>query len=294
MSRKSHQHTAAAAANRGKRKRKQSKRSKWLTASEADPLDLYERSVQEPTAECDFIEQVWREKRGRGRKPRAIREDFCGTAAVCAAWVARHRENTAVGVDLDQPTLNWGMARMRTRLTSAQLGRLRLVRDDVRNAAVRNVDTVLAMNFSHYIFQTRSELRRYYKSVHRSLKRDGIFILDAYGGSESFEEMQEERDLNGFTYIWDQHHYNPITGHVINHIHFKFPDGTKLERAFTYDWRLWTLPELQEILLEAGFRSVSVYWEGTNERTGEGNSEWTDTRIGEACQGWIAYLAAIK
>ncbi|HEX5690568.1 MAG TPA: class I SAM-dependent methyltransferase [Roseiflexaceae bacterium] len=250
--------------------------------------------MQEPTAECEFIEQVWREKRGRSRKPRSIREDFCGTAAVCAAWVQRRRGNTAVGVDLHQPTLDWGFQRFSRRLMPSQLKRLRLIRDDVRHGAARNIDSVLAMNFSHFIFKTRSELRRYYKSVHRSLKRDGIFILDAYGGSESFEEMQEERDLDGFTYVWDQNHYNPITNHVINHIHFKFPDGTKMERAFTYDWRLWTLPELQEVLLEAGFKSVSVYWEGTDAKTGEGNGEWAETRLGEACQGWIAYLAAMK
>lgn len=263
-----------------------------MTAATSDRFDLYERSVQEPTAECEFIEQVWREK--RRRKPRQIREDFCGTAAVCASWIQRHRENNAVGVDLDQPTLDWGLNRIRRALSPSQLKRLRLLRDDVRRGAVRNIDAVLAMNFSHFIFQTRAELRRYYKSVHRSLKRDGVFILDAYGGSESFEEMQEERDLDGFTYVWDQNHYNPITNHVVNHIHFKFPDGTKMERAFTYDWRLWTLPELQEILLEAGFKSVSVYWEGTDDTTGEGNGEWAETRLGEACQGWIAYLAAMK
>ena len=284
-------------ARRGKqkdRRRTRKGRGKWLTAASADRHDLYERSVQEPDAECDFIKQVWREKRGRRRRPHFIREDFCGTAAVCAAWVQRHRSHRAVGVDLNQSVLDWGSRAMLRRLKPAQRSRVRLLRDDVRHAAVRGVDTVLAMNFSHFIFQTRAELRSYYKSVHRSLKRDGIFILDAYGGSESFEEMQEERDLDGFTYVWDQHHYNPITNHVINYIHFKFPDGTRMKRAFSYDWRLWTLPELQEILLEAGFRSASVYWEGTDEETGEGDGLWAESRLGEACQGWIAYIAALK
>ena len=52
------------------------------------------------------------------------------------------------------------------------------------------------------------------------------------------------------------------------------------------------LPELREILLEAGFKRVSVYWEGTDEKSGEGNGEWTISERGEACQGWIAYLVA--
>lgn len=294
MSRKSHRHRAA------KKRRKKAatptatKARAWLTAGTVDRYDLYERSVQEPTAECDFIEQAWRDKRGRRRSPRSIREDFCGTAAVCGAWIMRDRRHTSAGVDLDQAVLDWGGRRLRRKLSTAQIKRLRLLRDDVRHAVIRGVDVVLAMNFSHFVFQTRSQLRAYYRSVLKSLKRDGLFILDAYGGSESVEEMQEEKDLDGFTYVWDQHHYNPITNHVINHIHFKFPDGSVMKSAFTYDWRLWSLPELQEILLEAGFKNVSVYWEGTDESTGEGNGEWVESRIGEACQGWIAYLVACR
>jgi len=105
---------------------------------------------------------------------------------------------------------------------------------------------------------------------------DGMLLLDAYGGSDAFREIEEKREEKGFTYVWDQHFFNPLTGHVINHIHFRFRDGTRLERAFTYEWRLWTLPELTELLREAGFRDVTVYWEGS-EKSGEGNGVhlWT-------------------
>ena len=33
---------------------------------------------------------------------------------------------------------------------------------------------------------------------------------------------------------------------------------------------------------------------GEQQETGEGNDEFKPTRRGEACQGWIAYLAADK
>ena len=52
--------------------------------------------------------------------------------------------------------------------------------------------------------------------------------------------------------------------------------------------------KLIELLTEAGFKNVTVYWEGTDEETEEGNGEFTVTRTGEACEGWIAYLAAEK
>ena len=109
-----------------------------------------------------------------------------------------------------------------------------------------------------------------------------------------FSEIEEPREVDGFTYVWEQHHYNPVNGRAVNYIHFEFPDGSRMDRAFEYVWRLWTLPEIQELLLEAGFASAKVYWEGTDEETEEGNGEWAVADVGEACAGWIAYIVAMK
>jgi len=281
-------------AGKADRKRTPAKKKKgtWRTAATSDPHELYELSVQDTEAEIDLIYQVWKERRGRA--PRHIREDFCGTAAMSAAWVKHKSANSAVGVDIDQTVMDWGMARHVKNLSKSDLKRLKLMRSDVMTARTPKVDAVLAMNFSYFLFKTRPLLKKYFKRVHSTLVRDGLFLLDSYGGSDSFLEMEEERHLDGFTYVWDQNKYNPITGDVLNHIHFRFPDGTKLKNAFTYDWRLWTLPEIQELLLEAGFKNVTVYWEGTDPKTDEGNGEFTATRQGEAVEGWIAYLVAEK
>ncbi|MCP4950671.1 MAG: class I SAM-dependent methyltransferase, partial [Proteobacteria bacterium] len=61
-----------------------------------------------------------------------------------------------------------------------------------------------------------------------------------------------------------------------------------------YEWRLWTLPELRELLAEAGYKRVSVHWEGTDPKTQEGNGEFTATEIGEADAAFICYLTAEK
>ena len=275
-----------------KKKKKKKEERGWRTAEGSDIHELYELSVQEPEAEVDLINQVWEEL--RNRKCVSIREDFCGTAAASMAWVKDNDENIAVGVDIDQSVLDWGRAKIADRLTDDQAKRLKLVEGDVRTADTGLVDSVCAMNFSYFLFNTRDALREYFRSAYANLKDDGLFMLDAYGGSEAFEEMEEERDLDGFTYIWDQNYYNPITGAVVNYIHFHFPDGTKIERAFTYKWRLWTLPEIQELLLEAGFSNVVVYWEGTEEDSGEGDGNWSISTRGEACEGWVAYLVAEK
>ena len=84
-----------------------------------------------------------------------------------------------------------------------------------------------------------------------------------------------------------------ITGDCTCYIHFKFPDGSKLKRAFSYAWRLWTAPELKDMLHDAGFRKVTVYWEGEDE-DGEGNGEFTPSETGEADLAWIAYIVAEK
>jgi hypothetical protein len=267
------------------------KKSRWRTAATSDKHELYELAVQEPEAESDLVDQVWKER--RGRIAHSIREDFCGTAAVCVDWVKRRRNNTAIGVDLDANVLQWGGDRAKRLLKPTQLQRMKLIQGDVRTVRTPLVDSVLAMNFSYFIFKTRDQLRGYFKAAHRNLVKDGLFLLDSYGGSDSYLEIEEDRNLDGFTYIWDQNHYNPINNHVLNHIHFSFPDGTKIRKAFTYDWRLWSLPEIQELLLESGFKHVSVYWEGTT-RKGEGNGVWTIATRGEACQGWLAYIVAEK
>ena len=54
------------------------------------------------------------------------------------------------------------------------------------------------------------------------------------------------------------------------------------------------LPEIQELLLEAGFSDTVIYWEGTDDETGEGDGEWAVSKRGEACEGWVAYIVGIK
>jgi len=282
----------ATMSKRRKKKQEEKRRKHKYTAETADRHLLYELSVQDPETEVDLIDQMWLEQ--RGRRCLSIREDFCGTAVVCGEWVKRSDDRTAIGVDLDPEVLGWGRERMLERIGEEAMRRVTLLEHDVLSVKTQQVDSVLAMNFSYWLLKTRDLLRNYFRSVHASLVDDGLFLLDCYGGSDAFSEMEEPRELDGFTYVWDQHHYNPITGLARNYIHFEFPDGTEMREAFEYTWRLWTLPEIREILEEAGFRKSVVYWEGTDEETEEGNGEWEVSESGEACPGWIAYIVAVK
>ena len=270
------------------------KRSRALrTAATSDHHELYELSVQCTEAECDFIERAWKQT-GRAALPSSLREDFCGTAIASCAWVRRRKSNIAVGVDLDRSVLKWGEQRHWSTLTTAERARLSIHCEDVLTAKTTPVDVVVAMNFSYFLFKERAKLLAYFKRAFTNVRDGGIFICDAYGGSEAHSEQEEERHLDGFTYVWEQHHYNPVNSTVVNYIHFRFADGTELRRAFAYHWRLWTLVELQEILKEAGFGKTVVWWEGTDKKTGSGNGVFRPTTKGEACTGWVAYLVSEK
>ena len=71
-------------------------------------------------------------------------------------------------------------------------------------------------------------------------------------------------------------------------------DGSKLNKAFSYTWRLWTLPEITELLEEAGFRKVTVYWQGWDEELEEASGDFTPVTKGDADPSWICYITAEK
>jgi SAM-dependent methyltransferase len=259
-------------------------------AENADRHYLYQESVQDTEAEIDFVEETWSEL--RTRPARVLREDFCGTANTACEWVRRGADRRAIGIDLDHEVLLWGRLNNLAQLDAEQQSRICVLQEDVVETLPERVDVVLAMNFSYYIFATRAAMLGYFRNVYRGLADDGIFFLDAYGGYDAPREIEEERECDGFTYIWEQASFNPIDSMMNCCIHFEFPDGSRLDDAFTYRWRLWTLPELRELLSEAGFREVTVYWEGTDEDRNEGNGIYEPAESGDADPGWVCYIVA--
>ncbi len=255
----------------------------------ADRHILYQDSVQNVESEIDFVEETF--KALRGREAVTVREDFCGTANTSCEWIRRGDEHTAIGVDLEPSVLEWGKEHNLSKLTPEQQKRITLHEDNVLTVDTGKVDVTLAMNFSYWCFKERAVMCDYFQKVHNSLNDDGIMFLDSFGGYEAFQLMEEEHDYDGFTYIWDQAHYDPITGDCTCHIHFKFSDGSRMKEAFTYEWRLWTLPEIQELLKEAGFSKVTVYWDIAED---DDDEDFQPSEHGEPYAGWLAYIVAEK
>ena len=263
---------------------------------------LYEAAVQNVDYDIHFLQHLYRTHRG-GRFTR-LREDFSGTAALACAWVRRGREHRAWAVDRHREVLDWARAHRLPRLRDAA-GRVALLEADVRDSGAPPVDVVCALNFSYWVFMRRRDLLGYFRSVRRSLRPRGMFVCNAFGGTEAMDKLVERTRVPAstsaegerippFTYVWEHAHFNPIDHHITCYIHFQFRNGRSLRRAFRYDWRLWTLPEIEDALREAGFRDVLFYVEGWDERRNR-PAEYYRRRVRfENQQGWIACAIALR
>jgi SAM-dependent methyltransferase len=262
------------------------------TARTADRHDLYQRSVQLPDQEIRFLEKVFAGH--TGRRPLHLREDFCGTALLCSHWVQGRKERTAIGLDIDRPTLDWGRAHNLPAVGDAA-ARITLLEHDVLLPTRRKVEVIGAYNYSYQVFHQRKQMLQYFRAAHRSLTPDGLFVLDALGGHEATHARVERRRVRGgWTYIWEQERYDAVNAGLLCHISFEFRDGSALRRAFTYDWRHYSLPELRDLLLEAGFVGVDTYWEGTDASGREGSGTFHRVSRAENEPVWNSYLVARK
>jgi len=259
-------------------------------AEQADRHLLYQAAVQNPEFELTFIDDTFTEL--VGRTPHSMREDFCGTAISSVDWVRRHDDNTAIAIDIDPEVLEWAEQHNVSTLTPTERQRLQIVRGDVREVRTEKVDVLQAYNFSYWFFQERSVMLDYFRRTREALVDDGLLFLDVFGGSECYQTQKEKRKLDGFRYIWEQAEFNAITNELKCHIHFTFPDKSKLKKAFSYTWRVWGARELREILAEAGYSQSIVYRQEFDPDTDEALDEYVATDDAEDYACWLGYIIA--
>lgn len=256
----------------------------------ADRHALYQESVQNSEFELDFIDDTFKEL--TGREASSMREDFCGTAISSVEWVERRETNTAIGVDYDAEVLGWGEKHNVSRLKPAQLERLKLIEEDVLKVSTEKVDVIQAYNFSYWFFQERKVMLDYFRRTREALVDDGLLFLDVFGGSECYQTQKEKRKLDGFKYIWEQAEFNAMTNELKCHIHFHFPDKSKLKKAFSYTWRVWGAKELRDILEEAGFSETILYRQEFDDDNDEALDTYIATDEAEDYACWLGYLIA--
>ena len=266
-------------------------------ADRADKFRLYQEAVQMPDHEVGFFIQAYTD--ARKRQPFTLREDFCGTFAVSCEWVKSDQKRTAIAIDSCPETLQWGRDHNLSMLDNEQQTRVTLHEDDVRIETTPKVDVLAAQNFSFWFFKTRHEVLDYFRVALLNLAEHGIMVIDMMGGSECcVEGLTHHQTIregkNGFKYQWKQVSFNPINSDACCSISFSFPDGSKLRDAFVYHWRMWTIVEVREILMEVGFSKTHVYWAVDGEFEFDRDGGWQRREKAPSDASWTAYLVALK
>jgi len=273
------------------RRRRGKSRATQSQAEAADLYDLYEAAVQDPEGDVALLQRMYRTY--YERDPHLLREDFCGSAALCCAWVKADPENRAYGIDIDPTPLAWARKKSFPKLGPELTPRVALLEGDVREVKHEAVDVTVGFNFSYFIFKDRADLLAYFRRAYESLGPRGLFVVDLYGGADSQRTMTETRDHTDFDYVWDQDLFDPINNRAVNYIHFEFSDDSRIERAFSYDWRLWSIPEVRDALHEVGFSRTETYWERTDRKSNEGTGVYYRAKRAPDDPAWVAYVAAL-
>jgi hypothetical protein len=215
-------------------------------------------------------------------------------AALCAAWCASDARRTATGTDLDEVELAWGAAHV---LPAAAGGgdapeRMCLLLADVRDDPLaaprlasgwgcafwhdaawkelraRRADVACALNSAICFMHSREDADRYCRQARAMTAAPGIFVMDLQGGATMEKALTQRTRLPSCDYLWSQDGFDPVSRLISCHIGFRLrgrrgapppPTPPALRRAFSYRWRLWTLPEVCDMLRQAGFASTHVW-----------------------------------
>ncbi|WP_432799320.1 hypothetical protein [Poriferisphaera sp. WC338] len=269
--------------------------------SKATCLSLYQAAVQHPEAEAAFLERAYMHYFCDTR-PTLLREDFAGTCAISTAWVMLDEDNRALAVEIDEPTAVWADKQICHSLGERTEDVIILL-DDVMNISEPKVDIVASLNFSTLIYHTRQGMLTYLTHARQCLTDQGIVVLDLFGGKGATQIQQQSRRFTWHAdhnheidamYIWDQKCYDPSNQRIDCRIHFKLDDEREIENAFIYDWRLWSLQALQELILEAGFASSEVWCDTYDPESQQSDGHYQPATVYPTREDWVAYLVAIK
>lgn len=266
---------------------------------------MYENSVQNPGWQLQSLPRL--HKKLIKKEINDLREDFCGSGLLSAEWVRRSAQNTAVGLDLDPEAIEYAERVHLDGLKPVQKRRLKYLNQNVLKPTSRKFDSIFANNYSFFDFHERLDLLKYFKSAYVSLKSQGTLFLETAGGSGFLKPANDRfsKKLNHpkfgriqLDWVWQQQDYDPITSINDYSLHYRVVrKKLKLDRdfnqwkndVFRYNWRVWSIREIRELLLYAGFQSTVVFWPVDLDSEKFEIRDWA-----ENYESWVAYVVGVK
>lgn len=193
------------------------------------PLDklyeCYEEAVQDTRAEVTNLLTFYRSANADRSVPLILREDFCGTAALCRQWCLQTGvESKAIGVDWDPQVLSYAQSVISDRHARLE-DRIRLHCANV--LVIENVeqaDILVAFNYAVSFMHTRSQLLAYLRQARLGVRPGGgIFVCDLFGGSSCHgnQTQRYRKEYGSFQYIFEQAPLNPVT-QITHTVQFAF------------------------------------------------------------------------
>ncbi len=279
-----------------------SKKTKICTPTDEIRYSLYEHSVQDAPEQVRLFDRFYREL--GGEEPQILREDFAGTFWISCEWVKSGERRQAVAIDNSDSPLEYGKAHHLAELDKQQQERVAILKQDVRERIQPGIDIAAVCNFSFFGLKSRKDFLEYLRSVHASLRGDGIMILEMVGGpgfiripeKETRTYRHESGDRKGkkwYTYRWIHKSFDPISRNGVYSIEFQMASGERYKDSFVYDWRVWTIPEVRDCLEDAGFSTSVVYWEMDDEDD-EGEVFCQTDKGLDDDDTWLCYVVAKK
>jgi hypothetical protein len=271
-----------------------SRKQKALAKQKFDKYLYYANSVQSAEHDASLLWRILK-KHWAGKPPLdpMLREDFCGTGELCFEWIKLGPKHHAIGVDIDPSALQWGRSHHASNLSNKQQARVELIEGDVLTHNASNPHIICALNFSYFFLKDRVTLKDYFTACRKDLTKNGLLILDVFGGPDYLIPHSDRRRNNelSFDYWWEVESFDALTNRIKTAIHFK-PDGKpRRNKVFRYDWRLWSPPELADILTEVGFSSVEFWAEGLDAK-GFGDGIYRKIHSEKDCETWVCYIIA--
>lgn len=256
-------------------------------------LSLYQQAVQHPLAEAFFLCNVY-EQYNDCQQPVTLREDFCGSAAISLGWIMADPNRKAIAIDNDPPTIDFAQQQINDQLGHAAKA-ISLICDDVQKVTMPKADIIASMNFSTLIYHDRSSLFAYFKQSLANLNEGGIFVMDLFGGPGAMQASMQSRPMSdehgqSFTYQWEQKSFDCMTHRIDCRIHFTLADGTQRQDAFVYDWRLWSIPEILELLNKAGYSNCQVWCDTFDADHKQSDGQYVPIDELASREDWVVYI----